>query len=526
MRIARVTLPKGVQSAIDDAQAQFAAVNGARAELRQAQFRAERNRLLGEEFNRSPGLVTVETMQGDSEGVDGDRQRGRQDARRSSPVAGGGAAAGRTEPAADTGRRGRRLGRGDRGCADTRGRHRRPTAASAHALVTPELLILAVGGLLAASVGDVARRRAAATPRRSSSSWPSAWRSARTAPAGSGSTTTALARELGLVALALILFDGGLNAGLRQDQGRARDVAPARGRGHDHRRGRDRRGRGRALPVLAARGLLLGSMLASTDSAAVFGLLRGSTLRRRLVHTMEAETAFNDPVVLVLVVGFIAVDPAAGLRRSRTWPSPALRELGHRRRARAVSSARVAAAALARIRLPMTGLYPGRVARRRRDRLRRSDGAAWLRPARRLPRRARPRRCGDSRAADDRRLPRRRSPGSARLRSSSRSGCSRRPRASATSPPRERRWRWSSSWSRGRSPRSRRRARASSRLRERFVLSWSELLGATPIVFASLAVAAGISGSRAALRHRLRRRRRLDACSRGSPSSRSRARSG
>ena len=62
MRIARVTLPKGVQVAIDDAQAQFAAVNGARAELRQAQFRAERNRLLGEEFNRSPGLVTVETM--------------------------------------------------------------------------------------------------------------------------------------------------------------------------------------------------------------------------------------------------------------------------------------------------------------------------------------------------------------------------------------------------------------------------------------------------------------------------------
>jgi cell volume regulation protein A len=32
-------------------------------------------------------------------------------------------------------------------------------------------------------------------------------------------------------------------------------------------------------------------------------------------------------------------------------------------------------------------------------------------------------------------------------------------------------------------------------IRERIVLSWSELLGATPIVFASLAVAAGISGS-------------------------------
>jgi hypothetical protein len=62
MRIARVTLPKGVQMAIDDAQAQFAAVSGARAELKQAQFRAERNRLLGQEFNRSPGLVAVETI--------------------------------------------------------------------------------------------------------------------------------------------------------------------------------------------------------------------------------------------------------------------------------------------------------------------------------------------------------------------------------------------------------------------------------------------------------------------------------
>ncbi len=68
MRIARVTLPKGVQAAIDDAQAQFAAVNGARAELKQAQFRAERNRLLGQEFNRSPGLVAIETMRAIPEG--------------------------------------------------------------------------------------------------------------------------------------------------------------------------------------------------------------------------------------------------------------------------------------------------------------------------------------------------------------------------------------------------------------------------------------------------------------------------
>jgi cell volume regulation protein A len=52
-------------------------------------------------------------------------------------------------------------------------------------------------------------------------------------------------------------------------------------------------------------GLLLGSILASTDTAAVFGLIRGSTLRRRVATTLEAEAGLNDPVAVLLVVGFI-----------------------------------------------------------------------------------------------------------------------------------------------------------------------------------------------------------------------------
>ena len=52
-------------------------------------------------------------------------------------------------------------------------------------------------------------------------------------------------------------------------------------------------------------GLILGSAVAATDSAAIFAALRGSRLRRRLARALEGESGMNDPVALLLVVGFI-----------------------------------------------------------------------------------------------------------------------------------------------------------------------------------------------------------------------------
>src|SRR6185312_3851955 len=52
-------------------------------------------------------------------------------------------------------------------------------------------------------------------------------------------------------------------------------------------------------------GLLLGSIVAATDGAAIFALLRGSTLRRRVARTLEGEAGLNDPVAVLLVLGFI-----------------------------------------------------------------------------------------------------------------------------------------------------------------------------------------------------------------------------
>ncbi|MEA2467209.1 MAG: potassium/hydrogen antiporter, partial [Thermoleophilaceae bacterium] len=113
------------------------------------------------------------------------------------------------------------------------------------------------------------------------------------------------ARTIGVVALALILFEGGLVAGFRE----IKPVLPA--------------AVSLALVgtlVTAAisglvaawlfdlstlEGLLLGSIFASTDGAAIFALLRGSTLRRKLARTLEGEAGFNDPIAVLLVVGFI-----------------------------------------------------------------------------------------------------------------------------------------------------------------------------------------------------------------------------
>jgi cell volume regulation protein A len=102
--------------------------------------------------------------------------------------------------------------------------------------------------------------------------------------------------------------------------------------------------------------LLLASIIASTDSAAVFGLLRGSTLSRRLVRTLEGEAGFNDPVALILVVGFGTwiVNRGYGVTDLALL---ALRELvvggvvGY-------AVGRIAAEVLGRVRLPSRGLYP------------------------------------------------------------------------------------------------------------------------------------------------------------------------
>jgi potassium/hydrogen antiporter len=123
-----------------------------------------------------------------------------------------------------------------------------------------------------------------------------------------------LARTTGVVALALILFEGGLSAGWTK----IRPVLhPALGLAFA----------GTALTAAIAglaatwlfnltllEGMLLGSIVSATDGAAVFALMRGSKLRPRVARTLEGEAGLNDPVAVLLVVGLIdwIQDPGYG----------------------------------------------------------------------------------------------------------------------------------------------------------------------------------------------------------------------
>jgi hypothetical protein len=61
-RLTKVTLPKNVQDAVDAVQAQYAEVNSARAQVLQAKFQNQRNKLLAETYDRSPSVATIEAL--------------------------------------------------------------------------------------------------------------------------------------------------------------------------------------------------------------------------------------------------------------------------------------------------------------------------------------------------------------------------------------------------------------------------------------------------------------------------------
>jgi potassium/hydrogen antiporter len=114
-----------------------------------------------------------------------------------------------------------------------------------------------------------------------------------------------LARTIGIIALALILFEGGLAAGWNEIRPVLRGALPLATVGTlitaaitgllSH----------LLFDLTVLEGLLLGAVIASTDSAAIFSVLRGSSIKRKLARTLEAESGFNDPLAVLLVIGFI-----------------------------------------------------------------------------------------------------------------------------------------------------------------------------------------------------------------------------
>lgn len=125
-------------------------------------------------------------------------------------------------------------------------------------------------------------------------------------PGGIAFEDAELARTVGVIALVVIIFEGGLTTDFRDIRPGIRTAALLSTIGvavtavvtgaaayllFD-------------LPLLAA--LLLGAVVGSTDAAAVFATLRGTTLRRRVAGVLEAESGSNDPMAIALTLGLIA----------------------------------------------------------------------------------------------------------------------------------------------------------------------------------------------------------------------------
>src|SRR4029079_54280 len=113
-------------------------------------------------------------------------------------------------------------------------------------------------------------------------------------------------REVGVVSLVAILYEGGLSTSWRRLRSVALPATLLSTVGVAVTAGVTGWFAHLLFDLSWAEAFLLGSVVASTDAAAVFATLRRTRLRRGLARTLEAESGGNDPVAIALTLGLIA----------------------------------------------------------------------------------------------------------------------------------------------------------------------------------------------------------------------------
>lgn len=139
-------------------------------------------------------------------------------------------------------------------------------------------------------------------------------------PGGIKFDNAQIAHALGSLALAIILFDGGLQTPLKSIKQVWKPASVLATLGVAVTSAVTGLAAAYILDVPLYYGLLIGAIVGSTDAAAVFSLLRnaGIHINARLKATLEIESATNDPMAIFLTVGLLEImvnqlEPGTGL---------------------------------------------------------------------------------------------------------------------------------------------------------------------------------------------------------------------
>jgi cell volume regulation protein A len=164
------------------------------------------------------------------------------------------------------------------------------------------------------------------------------------------------AQTAAVLALGLILFEGGLSSGWGEVRPVFRTSLALATAGTVLTAVLTAVVAGALLDLGTLEALLLGSTVAATDAAAVFAVLRGSTLRRRLARTLEGESGVNDPVAVLLVLASIeAIQHASFGFADALWLAASELAIGA---AVGLAVGGLGVIVLQRVTLPSAGLYP------------------------------------------------------------------------------------------------------------------------------------------------------------------------